>query len=219
MSDYKITGLNKIKRGANRATYDVTSINKILDAGFIAHVSYIYEEKAICIPMAYARIEDKIYIHGSLKNRMLLALLNAGKASLTIMHLDGLVLARSGFHHSVNYRSATIFGSVLKIEGEEEKTKILKAIVNQMIPNRWDCLREMTVKERNATLIVEVTIETASAKIRDVGVADEKSDLELPIWAGIVPIKQIALAPVGDNLLSDDIIIPDHVLEYYNANK
>ncbi|WP_298485417.1 pyridoxamine 5'-phosphate oxidase family protein [uncultured Maribacter sp.] len=219
MSDYKITDVNKVKRGPNRATYDVATINTIIDAGFIAHVSYIYEGKAISIPMAYARIEDKIYIHGSLKNRMLLALLEAKEASLTIMHLDGLVLARSGFHHSVNYRSATIFGSVKELKGDEEKTIILKAIVDQMIPGRWDSLREMTDKERNSTLVVEVKIETASAKIRDVGVVDEKADESLPIWAGVVPVKQVALPPISDNKLSNEVKVPQHVLAYYNQNK
>ncbi|WP_298475095.1 pyridoxamine 5'-phosphate oxidase family protein [uncultured Maribacter sp.] len=219
MKTYKTTDVNKVKRGPNRATYDVATINTIIDAGFIAHVSYIYEGKAISIPMAYTRIEDKIYIHGSLKNRMLTALLEAKEASMTIMHLDGLVLARSGFHHSVNYRSATLFGTVRKIEDAQEKDKILEAIVHQMIPERWDSLRPMSDKERNATLVVEMTIETASAKIRDVGVADEKADESLPIWAGIVPIKQIALPPISDTKLADDISVPEHVLEYYEHNK
>lgn len=219
MADYKITDLNKVKRGPNRATYDIETINTIIDAGFIAHVSYIYQGKAISIPMAYVRLEDKIYIHGSLKNRMLLAILEAKEASLTIMHLDGLVLARSGFHHSVNYRSATIFGSVKAMEDQEQKTAILKAIVDQMIPDRWDSLRPMTEKERNATLVLEVSMDTAAAKVRDVGVADEKSDEALPIWAGIMPIKQVAFPPISDELLSDDVEVPKHIQDYYTKNK
>lgn len=219
MADYKITDLNKVKRGPNRATYDIATINAIIDAGFIAHVSYIYQGKAISIPMAYVRLEDKMYIHGSLKNRMLLAILESKEASLTIMHLDGLVLARSGFHHSVNYRSATIFGSVKAIEDKEEKTHILKAIVDQMIPDRWDSLRPMTEKERNATLVLEVSMDTAAAKVRDVGVADEKSDEALPIWAGIMPIKQVAFPPISDELLSKDVEVPEHINAYYNKNK
>ena len=219
MSDYKISDVNKVKRGPNRATYDVASINTIIDAGFIAHVSYIYEGKAISIPMAYVRLGDKMYIHGSLKNRMLLAILEAKEASLTIMHLDGLVLARSGFHHSVNYRSATIFGSVKAVEDVERKAVILKAIVDQMIPNRWDSLRPMTDKERNATLVLEVTMDTAAAKVRDVGVGDDKADESLPIWAGIVPIQQIALRPISDEKLPGNIPIPEHVLAYYETNK
>lgn len=219
MSDYKISDLNKVKRGAKRATYDITTINTIIDAGFIAHVSYIYDGKAISIPMAYVRLEDKMYIHGSLKNRMLLAILEAKEASLTIMHLDGLVLARSGFHHSVNYRSATVFGTVKAVVDAEEKTVILKAIVDQMIPDRWSSLRPMTDKERNATLVLEIQIDTAAAKVRDVGVSDEKADEELPIWAGIVPVKQVALPPISDALLSKDVTIPEHVLSYFELNK
>ena len=219
MSEYKITALNKVKRGPNRASYDKETVYKILDAGFIAYVAYVYEGKAITIPMAYARINDKVYIHGSLKNRMLLALLVAKEASITIMHLDGLVLARSAFHHSVNYRSVTLFGAVKKIDGIEEKDNILKAIVDQMIPNRWDTLRTMTEKERNATLVVELTIETASAKVRADGALDEKSDEDLAIWAGIVPVKQIALAPITNKEIGGNIEIPSHVLDYCKKNK
>jgi len=219
MSDYKISTLNKIKRGPDRATYDVAAINNILDAGFIAQVAYIYDGKAITIPMSYARINNKVYVHGSLKNRMLLALLEAKEASMTIMHLDGLVLARSAFHHSVNYRSATLFGPIKKVDAKEEKDKILEAIVDQMIPDRWHTLRAISEKERNATLILELTIETASAKIRAEGAIDEKPDEALPIWAGVIPIKQIALTPESDHLLASNVSIPTHVNSYYEKNR
>lgn len=219
MSDYKITDLNKVKRGPNRATYNVETVHNILDAGFIAYVAYMYDNRAITIPMAYARIKDKVYVHGSLKNRMLLALLETKEASMTIMHLDGLVLARSGFHHSVNYRSATLFGSVKKIEEGEKKNSILKAIIDQMIPNRWESLRAMSSKESAATLVLELTIKTASAKIREEGVLDEKEDIELPIWAGIIPIKQVALPPESDALLANNVKVPNHVLHYCEKNK
>ena len=219
MKAYQTSDLNKVKRGANRAVYDVEKINTILDAGFVGYVSYVFKENAITIPMAYGRIGDKIYLHGSRKNRMLLALLENKKASMTVMHLDGLILARSGFHHSVNYRSATVFGKAIQIDEPVLKEKALKCVVDQMIPERWDSLRTMNDKEFNGTLVVELTIETASAKIRDVGVGDEKADLDLPIWAGVVPIKQVAEFPVSDELLKDDIEIPQHVLDYYEENK
>ncbi len=219
MKNYNVTELNKVKRGANRSTYDVDKINDILDAGFIGYVSYVYNNKAITIPMAYGRIGDKIYLHGSRKNRMLLSLLEHKEASITVMHLDGLVLARSGFHHSVNYRSATLFGNLSEVSEPVKKEQVLKCVVDQMIPDRWDSLRPMTEKEFNATLVVEMTIETASAKIRDVGVNDEKSDLPLPIWAGVVPIKQIAESPISDELLSEDVEVPQHVLNYYEQHK
>lgn len=219
MKNYSTSELNKVKRGANRAVYDVTTINEILDAGFIGFVSYTYENKAISIPMAYGRINDKIYLHGSRKNRMLLSLLAAKEASMTVMHLDGLVLARSGFHHSVNYRSVTLFGDLVEIDEPVKKEQVLKCIVDHMIPERWESLRPMNDKEFNGTLVVELTIKSASAKIRNEGVLDEKSDLQLPIWAGIVPIKQITELPISDNLLSETIKTPKHVINYYEKHK
>lgn len=219
MKEFKTTPLNKVRRGANRATYEVEKVNAILDAGFIGYVSYVFDGKAISLPMAYGREENKIYLHGSLKNRMLLSLLDAKEVSMTVMHLDALVLARSGLHHSVNYRSATIFGSLIKVEDSKEKEQALKCVVDHMVAGRWDGVRPMIKKELDGTLVAEMTIESASAKIRDVGVKDEKRDLELPIWAGLVPIKQIAEFPISDELLPENIEIPEHVLEYYENNK
>ncbi|GAA3647603.1 pyridoxamine 5'-phosphate oxidase family protein [Flavivirga jejuensis] len=219
MSTYRTSELNKVKRGSKRAVYDVEQINNILDAGFVGYVSYNYKGKAICLPMAYGRIENKIYLHGSLKNRMLLALLEAKEASMTIMHLDALILARSGFHHSVNYRSATLFTSVVKVENKETKEAALKCVVDHMIPDRWDALRPMNLKEFNSTLVLEMEIQTASAKIRDVGVVDEKSDLDFPVWAGMIPLKQVAKPPINDALLPKEIKTPKHILTYYKKNK
>ncbi len=219
MKEYEKSKLNRVKRGQNRATYDVEKINTILDAGFLCYVGYIYDGKPITIPMAYTRRDDKIYIHGSTANRMLLSILESEETSITVMHLDGLVLARSGLHHSVNYRSVTLFGSLNKIEKDEEKTEILKWIVNQMMPNHWDSLRPMYQKELDRTLVVEFTIETASAKVRDTGVADEPEDYALPIWAGIVPIKQVAEYPISDKGKPEEMGIPQHVLDYYEQNK
>ncbi|KKN14667.1 hypothetical protein LCGC14_0993780 [marine sediment metagenome] len=219
MKEFKKEALNTVRRGAVRANYEVEKINTILDAGFVGYVSYIFEGKAISLPMAYGRAGDKIYLHGSLKNRMLLSLLEAKEASMTVMHLDALVLARSGLHHSVNYRSATLFGSVLKITNGQKKENALKCVVDHMMEGRWEGIRPMLKKELDGTLVVEMTIQSASAKIRDVGVKDEKSDIDLPIWAGLLPLKQIAEFPESDALLPQGIEIPEHVLAYYNENK
>lgn len=219
MKEFETTALNKVKRGANRATYEKEKINRILDAGFIGYVSYIFNGKAISLPMAYGRENEKIYLHGSHKNRMLLSLLESGDVSMTVMHLDALVLARSGLHHSVNYRSATVFGNVVKIEDAKKKEAALKCVVDHMMVGRWDGIRPMLKKELNGTLVVEMTIETGSAKIRDVGVIDEKKDLTLPIWAGILPIKQVAEFPVSDELLPENVEVPEHVIDYYEKNK
>jgi nitroimidazol reductase NimA-like FMN-containing flavoprotein (pyridoxamine 5'-phosphate oxidase superfamily) len=219
MKEYSQSKLNRIKRGQIRATYDVEKINTILDAGFLCYVGYIYDGNPITIPMAYTRRNDKVYIHGSTANRMLLSILESEKTSITVMHLDGLVLARSGLHHSVNYRSVTLFGSLKKVEEDTEKSEILGWIVDQMVPNHWGSLRPMYQKELDRTLVVALTIETASAKIRDVGVIDEPEDYDLPFWAGIVPIKQVAEYPISDDKLIDGIQIPKHIIDYYNANK
>jgi hypothetical protein len=219
MQEYQKSKLNRVKRGANRATYDVEKINNILDAGFIGYVSYIFQGKAIAIPMAYGRDGNKIILHGSNANRMLTTLLEVKEMSMTVMHLDALVLARSGFHHSVNYRSATLFGSVKKIEEPLAKDAALKCFMEHMMKGRWDGVREMTKEEFDRTLVVEMTIETASAKIRDVGVNDEPDDYNLPVWAGLVPIKQVAEYPIPDEGVPQKMDIPKHVLDYYNTNK
>jgi len=217
MSSYPKEKINKVVRGSNRATYDKDKINSILDAGFIGYVSYVFEGTAISIPMAYSRIGDKIYLHGSLKNRMLLAALKAEQMSMTVMHLDALVLARSGLHHSVNYRSATLFGKLKIIEARDKKVEILESIINFMVPDRWDSLRPISEKEINSTLVLEMRIENASAKIRDVGVLDEKKDYETDVWAGLIPIRQVIGQPIRDELLPDTVETPQHILNYVNG--
>lgn len=219
MKEYQKSKLNRVKRGQNRATYDVEKINAILDAGFIGYVNYIFEGKPISIPMGYGRSDNKIYLHGSQANRMLISLLKAKEISITVMHLDGLVLARSGLHHSVNYRSATLFGTLKNIEDDAEKEAGLKCFMDHMMPGRWEGIRPMHQQELDRTLVAEMTIEIASAKIRDVGVNDEPEDYDLDVWAGIVPLKQIAEYPVSDNQLKVGVDIPNHIMRYYEVNK
>ncbi len=219
MKEYQKTKLNRIKRGQKRASYDVEKINTILDAGFIGYVSYIYDERAITLPMAYGRKDNKIYLHGSQGNRMLLALLAANKMSMTVMHLDALVLARSGLHHSVNYRSATLFGSVKKISDDVKKEMALTCFMEHMMKDRWDNIRPMHQKELDRTLVVEFNIETASAKIRDTGVDDEPEDYDLDVWAGLIPLRQIADLPVPDKGKPQEMKIPEHVMNYYHNNQ
>ncbi|MFC4268718.1 pyridoxamine 5'-phosphate oxidase family protein [Polaribacter marinivivus] len=219
MKTYPQSKTNRVKRGQNRASYNVETINNILDAGFLCNVGYIYDNYPISIPMAYARKEDKVYIHGSTGNRMLQGILQSDKTSISVNHLDGLVLARSGLHHSVNYRSATLFGTVIEIKNDVDKTEILKLIVNQMMPNHWQSLRPMLQKELDRTLVVEFTIDTASAKIRAEGVNDEPEDYNLDVWAGVIPIKQVAEYPIADKGKPEKMEVPKHILDYYKANQ
>lgn len=218
MAEYSISELNKVVRGPKRATYDVDTVHAILDDAFLCHVGYVFKGQAIVIPTAYGRKEDKIYIHGSLKNRMMLGLLETGEASVSVTHLDGLVLARSAFHHSANYRSVNVFGVVKRLEDPKEKMDALECILNHMIPGHWDNVRRPNEKEFKATLVLEISIETASGKVRAGGVNDEPSDLDLPIWAGVVPIKQVAYDAISDKELVKDIKIPEAVLKYVKKN-
>lgn len=219
MEDYTKSKLNRVKRGQNRADYSIENINTILDAGFIGYAAYNFKGKAITIPMAYGRKDNTIILHGSNANRMLTTLLKAKEMSFTVMHLDALVLARSGFHHSVNYRSATLFGSVKKIEDATKKNEALFTFMEHMMPGRWNHIRKMTKAEFDRTLVVEMTIETASAKIRDVGVNDEPEDENLNVWAGLMPIKQIAEYPIADKGKPQKMEIPKHILDYYEQNQ
>lgn len=219
MNEYLKSNLNKVKRGHKRAIYDVDKINAILDAGFIGYVSYVYQGRAITLPMAYGRKDDKIYLHGSQGNRMLTVLLEAKEVSMTVMHLDALVLARSGLHHSVNYRSATLFGTLKKIESPKDKEAALFCFMEHMMKGQWDNVRPMHRAEIDRTLVVEMTIEQASAKIRDTGVADEPEDYDLNIWAGLVPIKQIVKYPMPDKGKPQKMEVPQHILDYYHQHK
>jgi len=219
MADYPKSDLNKIKRGQKRGTYDVDKINAILDAGFIGFVSFVFDERAISLPMAFGRKDNKIYLHGSHSNRMLRALLETEKMSMTVMHLDALVLARSGLHHSVNYRSATLFGTVKKIEDPSEKKTALICFMEHMMKGRWDGIRPMHQQELDRTMVVEMVIDSASAKIRETGVEDESEDYELDVWAGLIPLKQIAEFPIPDKGIPENMKIPNHVLDYYHKHK
>ncbi len=214
MSEYKKSELNKVVRGSKRASYNIEEINEILDAKFLCNIGYVYENKAIVLPTAYARKDNTIYIHGSLKNRMMLHLIHVGEASLSVTHLDGLVLARSAFHHSANYRSATVFGKARRVEDPEEKLEAMKYIINHMIPNHWEHIRHPNEKEFNATLVIAIKIDVASAKIRNEGVIDEKEDYQSSFWAGVVPIREIAGNPLPDKFIKEAIDTPVSVLNY-----
>jgi nitroimidazol reductase NimA-like FMN-containing flavoprotein (pyridoxamine 5'-phosphate oxidase superfamily) len=216
--EYPKTSYNKAIRGSKRASYDQETIYNILDAEFLCHLAYNYEDCAITIPMAYGRKENSILLHGSLKNRMLLQLLAAEKVSLTVTILDGLVLARSGFHHSANYRSVTLFGSFTKIEERQSKIEALKCITNHMVPNHWEDCRPITDKEVDSTLVVALDIQEATAKVRAEGVIDEKSDLDSDFWAGVVPLRRVASSAISDPLLKEGIKIPEAVENYIKSN-
>ena len=214
MNTYEKTPINQVKRGPKRAIYDKDEIYGIIDSHMICHVGYMYEGTPITIPTGYGRVNDTLYLHGSLKNRMLLGIAELEQASVTITHLDGLVLARSVFHHSVNYRSAVIFGKPRVVSEREEKMKALEVITENFITGRWEEARQPNEKEFEATLVIAIPIESASAKVRAEGVNDEKADLDLNIWAGVVPLEVVARKPIAEPDLKAGITEPNSVRKF-----
>lgn len=198
MNDFKPTARTRIKRLPKRAHYDRETVYSILDAGFVCHIGYVIDRQPYVTPTAYWREGDAVYWHGSSKSRMLLALEKRPDVCLTVMHLDALVVARSGFHKSINYRSAMLFGKPYKVAEPEEKLAKMEAFVERLYPGRWKELRPVTKQELKAMSVFGLHIDEAVAKVRTGGPVDEEEDYALPIWAGVVPISQVLGAPVDD---------------------
>ena len=207
MDQYQPSKTSKISRGAKRASYDKETVFQILDDHFMCHLPYIFEGTPITIPMIYGRSDETIYLHGAIGNRML----NLPMASFTVTHLDGLVLARSAFHHSVNYRSVVVFGQPRVITSEKEKDIALEIITEHMAKGRWSEVRIPSEKELKATRVIAIDITEASAKIRQGPPVDDEEDYDLELWAGVVPIKTVYEEAVSDPRLKPQIEIPPSV--------
>lgn len=204
---------SRLIRGKDRAHYEKESVYAVLDAGFLCHVGYVIDGEARVLPTAYVRIDDAIYLHGHLKNQMMNALLDGQTASICVTHLDGLVLARSGFHHSVNYRSVTLFGKAEKV-ADAEKEALLDQLVNHLVPERAPKLRKHTPQELNATLVLRIPIVEAAAKIRTGPPIDAEKDYETDIWAGVVNVQTVMTDIDPCPRLHDGIEIPEHVNDF-----
>jgi nitroimidazol reductase NimA-like FMN-containing flavoprotein (pyridoxamine 5'-phosphate oxidase superfamily) len=192
------TARSKIKRLPKRGHYDRDTVYAILDAGFVCHIAYVIDGQPYATPTAYWREGDAVYWHGSSKSKMLLALEKAPRICLTVMHLDGLVVARSGFHKSVNYRSAMLFGKPYKLSEPEEKLARMERFVERLYPGRWPQLRPVNRQELKAMSVFGLHIEEAVAKVRSGPPVDDEADYALPIWAGVVPISQVQGEPIDD---------------------
>jgi hypothetical protein len=194
---FPVTARNRVKRLHERASYDCAAVYAILDAGMLAHLAYAIDGQPYCTPTLYWRDGDRLYWHGSSASRMLRHLSEGVEVCLTVSHLDGLALARSAFHHSVNYRSAMCFGVARLIEDAEEKARALDAFIDRLYPGRGARLRPMRKQEAKATAVAFMRIEEASAKTRAGGVKDDEEDYDLPVWAGVIPIRTLvgAAAP------------------------
>lgn len=208
------TNRTKLKRLPKRGHFDRETVYGILDEGFICHIGFVVDGHPVVIPTGYARIDDKLYIHGSQASRMLRTLAEGLDACVTVTLIDGLVLARSAFHHSMNYRSVVVFGRAMLVEEPAEKMSALVALSEHIIRGRWNDVREPTELEMKATTVLSLTLEEASAKIRTGPPLDDEEDYSLPMWAGVVPLKLVAGEPINDPRLPDGIDAPAYAKNY-----
>lgn len=213
-TDFKPTARSRAKRLHKRAHYDRATIYSIIDAAVLAHVGYVIDGQPFVTPTNCWRDGDRVLWHGSMASRMLKTVRERVPVCVTITHLDGLVMARSAFHHSVNYRSVMLFGRAEMVSDKEEKERALEAFVERIAPGRWATLRPMTAKELKATMVVSMQIEEASAKVRTGPPVDDEEDYALPIWAGVVPLKLAAGRPIDDPRLAPGTPVPANLLHY-----
>lgn len=210
MSDYEKNARNTVKRIPKRGHYDKETVYKILDDAFLCHVSFVVDGQPFLIPTAYGRKDNIIYIHGATKSRMMMEVEKGIPVSLCVTHLDGIVLARSLFNHSMNYRSVVVFGKA-KLVPAEEKEEALKVISDQILKDRWEEGRLPNPTELKATTILAIDIEQASAKIRTGDPGDNKEDYELPIWAGVIPMKVVYEKEIPDPAMTENYPVPKSV--------
>ena len=212
--ELEVTQRSKLRRLPKRGSQEREVIYNILDEALIAHVGFANNEQPFVIPMAYGRKGDRLYLHGSSVSRLLKTLKRGVDVCITVTILDGLVVARSLFHHSMNYRSVVLFGKAKSVEDKSEKMAALKAITEQMISGRWDEARIPNTKELKATDVLYLEIAEGSAKVRTGAPIDDEEDYSLPYWAGELPLKLTPGNPIADTKLSSKIAIPDNIANY-----
>jgi uncharacterized protein len=205
------TPRTKVRRLPERGHYDAPTIHAILDAAFICHVGFVDEGQPFVIPTAFARVGERLYVHGSAASRMLRTLASGAPACVTVTLVDGLVLARSAFHHSINYRSVVVVGPATEVEAPGEKALALDAIVEHIVPGRGSEVRAPTENELKATRVFWFSLDEASAKLRTGPPKDDEQDYALRVWAGELPLRLTPLAPVADPRMPDGIPLPEHV--------
>lgn len=195
-------------RVAKRADYDRATVHAILDAAMILHAGFVADERPMVIPMVFGRIGETIYLHGAKATRIIKRVSDTAPLCLTVTHVDGLVVARSAFHHSVNFRSAVIHGVARHVTDREEHERALVAITDHLLPGRWDEVRPILEKERKATGVLALEIEAASAKIRKGPPIDDDGDYALAHWAGILPVATTIGRAIADDRLAEGTLLP-----------
>jgi hypothetical protein len=215
---FPITERTKIRTNAIRAVYDIDAVNKIIDESFICHIGFVVNNQPFVIPTCYGRENNKIFFHGAKGSRMLKTIKAGTEICVTIFIVDGIVLARSAFNHTINYRSIMIFGKACEINDPLDKTNALKIITEHIIKGRWNNVRKPTDKELNATSLLSLEINEASAKVRTGPPIDDEGDLKSDVWAGVLPLKIISEEPINDLLTNgvanQNIPLPDYIKNY-----
>lgn len=209
-----MTSRSQVKRLAERGHYERALVYEILDEGLICHIGFVIEGQPFVIPTAYGRSGDRLYIHGSPASRMLRALKTQLEVCVTVTLLDGLVLARSAFHHSMNYRSVVIFGQAEVVSSPDEKLTALQSFTEHIIADRWAEVRQPTPQEISGTLVLALPLHEASAKVRTGSPKDDEADYALPVWAGEIPLRLMPLSPIPDPRLPSTIAISPSVQQY-----
>jgi len=208
------TQRTKVVREPQRAVYDRAAAYKILDEGFICHVGFVLDGQPFVIPTGYGRVGDDLYIHGSSASRMLRNLDQGIPVCVTVTLIDGLVLARSIFNHSMNYRSVVVLGTAVAVRDPEEKLEALRLLSEHLIPGRWKDSRKPTEKELKATTALKLPITEFSAKVREGDVIDDEEDYAFPTWAGLVPLTTVAGPPINDSRLLPGQEVPEYAKNY-----
>jgi nitroimidazol reductase NimA-like FMN-containing flavoprotein (pyridoxamine 5'-phosphate oxidase superfamily) len=212
-----LTERTKLRRLPNRGSHEPAVIHAILDAGYLAHVGFHADGWPFVIPTLYGREGDKLYLHGSAASRMLGKLAGGIPACVTVTLVDGLVLARSAFHHSMNYRSVVALGYAREIADPAGKARALRVVSEHLLAGRWDDVRHPSEKELKATAVLEFSIEEASAKVREGPPLDDEEDYALPVWAGVLPLRAEAQAPIPDARLAAGAEVPPYLQRYRNG--
>jgi len=211
---FPVTDRTRVVREANRAVYDREAIYKILDEGFVCHIGFAAEGQPFVIPTMYARVGDSLYFHGSAASRMLRGASGGTPVCITVTLMDGLVLARSVFNHSMNYRSVVALGEAVLIDDSAEKLAALQALTEKLIPGRWNDARQPNEKELKATSILKLPLSEVSAKVRTGDVEDDADDYALRVWAGVIPLRLVAGEPISDARCDATIPTPTYAVGY-----
>lgn len=205
------TDRTRVRRVPQRGAYERETIEAILDETLISHVGFVHDGQPVVIPTLHARLGDRLYLHGSAASRMLSTLQKGVPVCATATLVDGLVLARSAFHHSVNYRSVVVFGTATLMEPGEETVKVLELFTERLVPGRWADVRPPTRQELKGTKVLSLPLDEASAKVRTGPPIDEDEDYDLPVWAGVLPLATEVAEPQPDPRLDPAIETPGYV--------